>query len=212
MVVQGVPPQESLRRTETKVLPGRVAGRASMAEERKVFMVRHAQSEANVASARLGAGEVSAIWPFLTMGSDAPISDMGRQQLAAAQAQLVGFIEERGVQLIAHSPLVRAQQTAHALFGDCGAPLVELPFVRRSPQPGGRAAGTRHAAPQLPCAPASPLDPPASSPRPRRFTSGPRASGRASLVPSSRLTRRPPSPAAAPHCPPCHSHGPGRPI
>ena len=29
-------------------------------------------------------------------------------------------------------------------------------------------------------------------------------------APSSRLTRRPPSPAAAPHGHPCHSHGPGR--
>ena len=28
---------------------------------------------------------------------------------------------------------------------------------------------------------------------------------------SSRLTRRPPSAVAAPHCPCCHSHGPGRP-
>ena len=136
------------------MLPGRVAGRASMAEERKVFMVRHAQSEANVASARLGAGEVSAIWPFLTMGSDAPISDMGRQQLAAAQAQLVGFIEERGVQLIAHSPLVRAQQTAHALFGDCGAPLVELPFVRAARH--SRVGGRRALATPRPCFPAPP--------------------------------------------------------
>jgi hypothetical protein len=30
------------------------------------------------------------------------------------------------------------------------------------------------------------------------------------MVPSSRLTRRPPSPAAAPRGRPCHSHGPGR--
>ena len=29
-------------------------------------------------------------------------------------------------------------------------------------------------------------------------------------APSSRLTRRPPSPAAAPHGHPCHSYGPGR--
>ena len=154
-----------------------------MSEERKVFMVRHAQSEANVASARLGAGEVSAIWPFLTMGADAPLSDMGRQQLAAAHAQLVGFIEERGVQLIAHSPLVRAQQTAHALFSDCGAPFVELPFVRAPghSQMGGW-AGTRHAAPLLPRASASQTEPPARPPRSRRFTSGPRASGRASPV------------------------------
>jgi len=103
-----------------------------MAEAMKVFMVRHAQSEANVASARLGAGEVSAIWPYFTMGADAPLSDMGRQQLAAANTQLVAsrFVEDRGVQLIAHSPLVRAQQTAHALFSGCGAPFVELPFVR----------------------------------------------------------------------------------
>ena len=34
--------------------------------------------------------------------------------------------------------------------------------------------------------------------------------GRLPLVPSSRLTRRPPSPAAAPRGYPCHSHGPGR--
>ena len=136
-----------------------------MAEERKVFMVRHAQSEANVASARLGAGEVSAIWPFLTIGADAPISDMGRQQLAAAQAQLVGFIEERGVQLIAHSPLVRAQQTAHALFGDCGAPLVELPFVRaaRHSRVGRRRA---HAVPR----PSLPALPPPRLTRPRPAT------------------------------------------
>ena len=32
----------------------------------------------------------------------------------------------------------------------------------------------------------------------------------ASPVPSSRLTWRPPSPAAAPRGHPCHSHGPGR--
>ena len=30
------------------------------------------------------------------------------------------------------------------------------------------------------------------------------------FVPSSRLTRRPPSPAAAPRGPPCHSYRPGR--
>ena len=128
-------------------------------------MVRHAQSEANVASARLGAGEVSAIWPFLTMGADAPLSDMGRQQLAAAHAQLVGFIEERGVQLIAHSPLVRAQQTAHALFGDCGAPLVELPFVRaaRHSRVGRRRA---HAVPR----PSLPALPPPRLTRPRPAT------------------------------------------
>ena len=127
-------------------------------------MVRHAQSEANVASARLGAGEVSAIWPFLTMGADAPLSDMGRQQLAAAQAQLVGFIEDRGVQLIAHSPLVRAQQTAHALFSDCGAPFVELPFVRALAT-AGWTGGRAHA---MPC-PSFPALPPSrlTLPRPR---------------------------------------------
>jgi broad specificity phosphatase PhoE len=129
-------------------------------------MVRHAQSEANVASARLENGEVSAIWGFLTMGSDAPLSDMGRQQLAAARVQLMGsrFIEERGVQLIAHSPLVRAQQTAHALFDECGVPFVELPFVRSRRRPSSR-LHTRvrpHAPPRTPL---------------RRCTSGPRASG-----------------------------------
>ena len=34
--------------------------------------------------------------------------------------------------------------------------------------------------------------------------------GAISYVPSSRLTRRPPSPAAAPRGHPCHGHGPGR--
>ena len=134
-------------------------------------MVRHAQSEANVASARLGAGEVSAIWPFLTMGADAPLSDMGRQQLAAAQAQLIGFIEDRGVQLIAHSPLVRAQQTAHALFSGCGAPFVELPFVRVTP-PGWGGHMPRPARPALPC-PALPCPAlPSSRPTSRIFCHG----------------------------------------
>ena len=36
------------------------------------------------------------------------------------------------------------------------------------------------------------------------------ASNGLEAVPSRRLTRRPPSPAAAPHGQPCHSHGPGR--
>jgi len=36
------------------------------------------------------------------------------------------------------------------------------------------------------------------------------ASNGLEAVPSSRLTRRPPSPAVAPHGQPCHSHGPGR--
>ena len=104
-------------------------------DRKQVFLVRHAQSEANVASARLENGEVSALWPFLTAGSDAPISDMGRQQLAAARAQLVAssFVEARGVQLVAHSPLVRAEQTARQLFGDCGPsltpPFLEVPFI-----------------------------------------------------------------------------------
>ena len=104
-------------------------------DRKRVFLVRHAQSEANVASARLENGEVSALWPFLTVGSDAPLSDMGLQQLAAARAQLVAsrFVEVRGVQLVAHSPLVRAEQTARRLFGDCGPsltpPFVEVPFI-----------------------------------------------------------------------------------
>ena len=37
-----------------------------------------------------------------------------------------------------------------------------------------------------------------------------RQGGPQAAVPSSRLTRRSPSPAAAPHGHPCHGHGPGR--
>ena len=44
----------------------------------------------------------------------------------------------------------------------------------------------------------------------RTRTSAARSSRNPRCVPSSRLTRRPPSPAVAPHGRSCHSHGPGR--
>ena len=50
-------------------------------DEKVVFLVRHAQSEQNVATARLERGELSALGSILKLGYDAPVSDTGKQQL-----------------------------------------------------------------------------------------------------------------------------------
>ena len=87
-----------------------------------VFLVRHAQSEQNVASARFAEGEVSAL-----IGYDAPLSKQGESQLREASVALDGFAAQRGIALVAHSPYQRAVHTARTLFAGFPQPLVQLP-------------------------------------------------------------------------------------
>lgn len=90
-----------------------------------VFLVRHAQSEQNVATAKLAAGKAGALADIVALGYDAPLSKEGERQLQAAAASLKGFSAQHGIELVAHSPYQRAARTAKALFSD--RPMVELP-------------------------------------------------------------------------------------
>lgn len=73
-----------------------------------VFLVRHAQSEQNVASARFSEGDVSALVDIAMLGYDAPLSKQGESQLREASVALDGFAAQRGIALVAHSPYQRA--------------------------------------------------------------------------------------------------------
>lgn len=98
------------------------------AEHRKtVFLVRHAQSEQNIATARLERGDVTALVDIVGLGLDAPVSAAGQQQLEAAAQQLEGFAEARGIEVVVHSPYQRAVATAQALFSKHPKPLLLLP-------------------------------------------------------------------------------------
>mmetsp|Transcript_83640 Transcript_83640/g.166994 ORF Transcript_83640/g.166994 Transcript_83640/m.166994 type:complete len:209 (-) Transcript_83640:331-957(-) len=100
-----------------------------MAVAKKVLLVRHAQSEANLATSRLAGGDPMALLNLTQIGYDAPVSAAGRLQLEHARAQLEGLVAERSIELVAHSPLLRAVDTCQAVFGERGAPIVELPFM-----------------------------------------------------------------------------------
>uniref|UniRef100_A0A7S4BA34 Phosphoglycerate mutase (2,3-diphosphoglycerate-dependent) n=1 Tax=Chrysotila carterae TaxID=13221 RepID=A0A7S4BA34_CHRCT len=100
-------------------------------DTRRVFLVRHAESEQNVAAHRLAArGEISALLSLLSIGFDSPLSGGGRLQLAQARASSSSqFLQRHDIKLVAHSPYQRARQTASGLFGSAGVPLIELPFI-----------------------------------------------------------------------------------
>ena len=103
-------------------------GAAATADGAKtVFLVRHAQSEQNVASARFADGDVSALVDIASIGYDAPLSKQGESQLREASVALDGFAAQRGIALVAHSPYQRAVHTARALFAGFPQPLVQLP-------------------------------------------------------------------------------------
>ena len=56
---------------------------------------------------------------LLKMDLDAPVSPAGRHQIQEMATVLTreNFIESRGVELVAHSPLVRAKETCMQLLG-----------------------------------------------------------------------------------------------
>ena len=90
-------------------------------ETKKVFLIRHAQSLQNVATAKFFInGDFQALGQLFALGYDAALSPAGTAQLedAAKQLDAAGdkFAKDNGVQLVAHSPYQRAIMTAHALF------------------------------------------------------------------------------------------------
>ena len=94
-----------------------------------LYLIRHAQSEQNVAIARFNRGDPSALVAIACLGYDAPLSSTGEAQLQAARESLADFAAEHCVELVAHSKYVRAKTTARALFGGTERPLLMLPFL-----------------------------------------------------------------------------------
>ena len=94
-----------------------------------IFLVRHAQSEQNIATARLESGEVGALGDIIRLGHDAPVSSTGRDQLNEASRALAGFSAEHAVELVVHSPYQRAAETAKAIFAAHPKPMIVLPAL-----------------------------------------------------------------------------------
>ena len=97
--------------------------------KKTLFLVRHAQSEQNVAVRDLKAGKNGALLRVISLGWDAPLSPAGRSQLEEARATLADFAKVRRIQLVAHSPYVRAKDTARAIFDGRAEHIVELPCI-----------------------------------------------------------------------------------
>ena len=94
-----------------------------------VYLVRHAQSEQNIATAKLERGDVGALADIVRLGYDAPCSARGKEQLAEAASKLNGFAKNQGIELVAHSPYQRAVATAKALFAGHPQPFALLPSL-----------------------------------------------------------------------------------
>lgn len=111
------------------------------AEDKSIILIRHAESTNNVAKntlkrtlrfERRPRGEEW--WQLLSLLSfpmDTPLSAAGeamlREQRTALDAQ--NFLSTHRVELVLHSPLQRARNTAAGLFGGGSVPLVEDPSI-----------------------------------------------------------------------------------
>ena len=86
--------------------------------KKTLYFVRHAESEQNVATRDLHAGRQGAARRIIDLGWDAPLSETGRIQLehAKTSAEFKAWKDDAKVELIAHSPYVRAVGTARACF------------------------------------------------------------------------------------------------
>ena len=98
-------------------------------DERTVYLVRHAQSQQNVATAKLAGGNITALADLIMLGYDAPLSSEGEMQLQTAAVSLKDFAQQQGVALVAHSPYQRAVHTARAVFPAQTQRMVELPSL-----------------------------------------------------------------------------------
>eukprot|EP00930_Biecheleria_cincta_P050882 TRINITY_DN36068_c0_g1_i1.p1 TRINITY_DN36068_c0_g1~~TRINITY_DN36068_c0_g1_i1.p1 ORF type:complete len:221 (-),score=35.26 TRINITY_DN36068_c0_g1_i1:31-693(-) len=100
---------------------------------KQVYLVRHAESLANVSSYNLRQCRCNkALAACVEAGSsiccDPPLSEIGQMQVEEISAQLESdrFVEVAGVQLVAHSEYSRARATCEGMFGSSGVPIVEL--------------------------------------------------------------------------------------
>jgi broad specificity phosphatase PhoE len=120
---------------------------ASAGSIKTVYLIRHAESEENrkVASLKKVFGGLTRfslpssadVWTASQLINipaqvDSSVSAIGVQQIAsmAAQLQAADFVATAGLQLVVHSPLVRAQETCEGLLG-CRAPSTQHAAVGR---------------------------------------------------------------------------------
>ena len=105
----------------------------SRMSNKRLYLVRHAESLQNVAVKRLtDQGEISALPSIIRIGHDAPLSPLGESQLLPANEFLKKHAWSpragaRTPDLIVHSPHLRAKQTAQGIFKGCDSvPMIEL--------------------------------------------------------------------------------------
>ena len=72
---------------------------------------------------------MTALADIVALGYDSPLSALGEQQAADAAPRGATLVKDRGVQVVAHSPLQRAHATAIGFFAKTSVPLVRLPFL-----------------------------------------------------------------------------------
>ncbi len=89
--------------------------RQAMSPQVRIFLVRHGETEANVAGVWQGG-----------QGDD-PLNERGRQQSVAVAAYLA---DQGAISTVYTSPLRRARQTAEVIARAIGAPIVEVPDLR----------------------------------------------------------------------------------
>lgn len=112
-----------------------------------VYFIRHAESEENRRIASLGtvfgdlkrlampkSQDVMASLHLMNVQAqvDSSVSETGKAQIAnvAEQLRAANFLETAGVELVAHSPLIRAQETSEGLL-QCRAPDKKAATVNR---------------------------------------------------------------------------------
>lgn len=102
---------------------------AAAGASKTIYLIRHAESEQNVAMLRLRRGEASALPVLARLGLDAPLSAHGVRQVEGAPRMLAaaGLMP---IGLVANSPYVRARDTAAGLFSEHQSlPRLELPWL-----------------------------------------------------------------------------------
>jgi len=111
------------------------------AQDKHIILIRHAESTNNVAKSTLKrmlhferrprGDEWWQLASLLSFPMDTPLSAAGeamlREQRAALDAQ--DFLSTHRIELVLHSPLQRARETAVGLFGGGSVPLVEDPGI-----------------------------------------------------------------------------------
>lgn len=112
---------------------------------KKVIFIRHAESQNNVAKQDAAATwlacktftgwpslkQIGSIASMITIPMNTDLSDAGEKMAGNLRHQMnqTDFISNHGVELIVHSPLIRAQRTCSILFEHTGVPIVENEFI-----------------------------------------------------------------------------------